>query len=151
MGTGVVGFILDTNLYIAADREPARAEDLLGFYDRHLPQTHLHAIVVQEILSGAINPERAPRTQESLIGPFERRNRLVVPDYQTWKRAGEILRRLALRRFISPGRFGRSFVHDVMLAASCRQFGHTLVTANLRDFELIQKVEKFRFVAPYPE
>ena len=146
-----MGFILDTNLYIAADRESAQAEALSEFYDAHLPQTHLHAIVVQEMLAGAITPERARRTQESLVKPFEKRNRLVVPTYQTWKRTGEILRRLTLRGLLSPGQFARSFVHDVMLAASCRQFGHTLVTANLRDFELIRKVEKFGFVPPYPQ
>lgn len=38
-----------------------------------------------------------------------------------------------------------------MLAASCRQLGHTLVTANVRDFELIRKVERFDFVEPYPQ
>jgi predicted nucleic acid-binding protein len=42
-------------------------------------------------------------------------------------------------------------VHDVMLAASCRQSGHTLVTANQRDFELIRKVERFEFVPPFPD
>ena len=146
-----MGFILDTNLYIAADREPARADELLAFYEKYLPQTHLHVIVVQEVLAGAISPERARYAQESLIRPFERRKRLVVPSYQTWKRAGEILRRLTLRRIISPGQFGRSFVHDVMLAASCRQLGHTLVTANVRDFELIRKVERFDFTEPYPQ
>ncbi|HEX8905705.1 MAG TPA: PIN domain-containing protein [Longimicrobiaceae bacterium] len=145
-----MGFILDTNLYIAADREPARADDLAAFYWRYLPQTYLHAIVVQEILAGATYPERVRRTK-ALIEPFEKRKRLVVPTYQTWKRAGEIIRRLTMRGLISPGHFARSFVHDVMLAASCRQFGHTLVTANVRDFALIRKVERFDFVEPFPQ
>jgi predicted nucleic acid-binding protein len=146
-----VGFILDTNLYIAADREPAPADALVEFYGRYLPQTHLHAVVVQEMLAGAITPLRARQLHASLIEPFERRQRLVVPDYTTWKRSGEILARLADRGFITPGAFRRSFIHDVMLAASCRQFGHTLVTANLRDFELIRKVERFDFVPPFPD
>ena len=55
------------------------------------------------------------------------------------------------RGFIAAGAFRRSFVHDVILAASCRQFGHTLVTANLRDFEVIRRVERFDFVPPFPE
>jgi predicted nucleic acid-binding protein len=146
-----VGFILDTNLYIVADRESAQAEALYEYYSRHLPQTHLHAVVVQEMLAGAITPVRARQLHASLIEPFERRQRLVVPDFATWKRTGEILARLVDRRLIAPGSFRRSFVHDVMLAASCRQFGHTLVTANLRDFELIRKVERFEFVPPFPD
>ncbi|MBV9110368.1 MAG: type II toxin-antitoxin system VapC family toxin [Gemmatimonadetes bacterium] len=145
-----MGFILDTNLYIAADRDSARAEALDAFYDRYLPQIHLHAIVAQELLSGAIAPSRARDTYQTLIDPFERRRRVLVPDFQTWKRTGEIMRRLALRRLITPGRFSRSFVNDVMLAASCRQFGHVLVTANERDFTRIREVEQFEFVPPYP-
>ena len=146
-----MGFILDTNLYVAADRDPAAADALAEFYGRHLPQTYLHAVVVQEMLAGAISPLRSRRLHASLIEPFERRNRLVVPDYGTWKRSGEIVARLADRRLITPGVFRRSFLHDVMLAASCRQFGHTLVTSNQRDFELIRKVERFEFVPPFPD
>lgn len=74
----------------------------------------------------------------------------TAPGFPTWKRSGEILRRLALRRLITPGRFARAFVHDVMLAASCRQFGHVLVTANARDFARIRQVEQFEFVPPFP-
>jgi len=58
---------------------------------------------------------------------------------------------LADRRLITPGVFRRSFKRDVMLAASCRQSGHTLVTSNLHDFELIRKVERFEFVPPFPD
>jgi len=51
---------------------------------------------------------------------------------------------------VSRGGLKQSLVHDVILAVSCRRFGHTLVTANLRDFERIRQVEPFDFVAPYP-
>jgi hypothetical protein len=37
-----------------------------------------------------------------------------------------------------------------MLAASCRECGHALVTANVADFELIRKVERIEFVPPFP-
>lgn len=146
-----MGFILDTNVYIAADRDCARADALADFYQTYLPQTHLHAVVVQEMLAGAITPLRARQLHAALIAPFERRGRIVVPDYGTWKRAGEILARLVREGFVTPGAFERSFIHDVMLAASCRHLGHTLVTANIRDFEMIRKVEQFDFVPPFPE
>lgn len=146
-----MGFVLDTNVYIAADRDRVQADALTDFYETHLPQTHLHAVVVQKMLAGAITPLRAQQLHTALIAPFERRGRIVVPDYGTWKRAGEILARLVREGLVAPGAFRHSLIHDVMLAASCRQFGHTLVTANTRDFEKIRKVEQFDFVTPFPD
>jgi predicted nucleic acid-binding protein len=44
----------------------------------------------------------------------------------------------------------RAFVNDVLLALACREAGVILVTANRRDFERIQRVARFEFVAPWP-
>jgi predicted nucleic acid-binding protein len=44
-----------------------------------------------------------------------------------------------------------SFAMDCLIAASARESGFTLVTNNVRDFELIGQVEPFRFVRPWPE
>jgi predicted nucleic acid-binding protein len=145
-----MGYILDTNLFVAASRNPAEAHSLSVYFKRNLVRTFLHALVVQEILAGARNREDARATHGFFIEPFEDEGRLVVPDYRTWKRSGEIIWRLADRKLIPRGQVSRSFANDVMLAASCRQFGHTLVTANFRDFELIRKVEKFDFMPPFP-
>ncbi|HEX8243226.1 MAG TPA: type II toxin-antitoxin system VapC family toxin, partial [Longimicrobium sp.] len=133
-----MGFVLDTNLYVAANRNREQAKSLSAFYKKHLRATHLHAVVVQEILAGAKNREDARATHGFFIDPFERVDRIIVPTYNTWKRVGEIIWRLAERKLISRPTLAPSFVHDVMLAASCRQLGHTLVTANVRDFELIR-------------
>ena len=45
-------YVLDTNLYIAADRDAGSAEELVGFYRVALPRTYLHAVVVQELMAG---------------------------------------------------------------------------------------------------
>lgn len=145
-----MGFILDTNLLIGALRDEAKAEDLERFYEESLPFTFLHAIVAEELLAGAIGPRNARTIEQSYIAPFERRNRLVVPTYGTWKRTGQIIAQMIERKLTSTS-FKRSFVNDVMLAASCRESGHTLITSNTSDFERIRKVEQFKFVAPYPE
>jgi predicted nucleic acid-binding protein len=53
---------------------------------------------------------------------------------------------------VSPGAFARSFLNDCLIAASARDEGFTLVTRNLRDFDLVSEVEPgFRFVEPWPE
>jgi predicted nucleic acid-binding protein len=45
----------------------------------------------------------------------------------------------------------RSFTNGAVLAASCREEGVTLITRNRRDFERIQRLERFRFADPWPD
>jgi len=44
----------------------------------------------------------------------------------------------------------RSFVNDVLIAASCAEAGVTLVTDNARDFARIGAVLRFGVTAPWP-
>ncbi|HEX8690931.1 MAG TPA: PIN domain-containing protein [Longimicrobium sp.] len=145
-----MGFILDTNIYVGADRDRQKVEQLKQFYDDHLSSTFLHAAVAQELLAGARDSRRARVVHRDFILPFERKRRIVVPTFGTWKRSGEIISRLVERRLLSPGAYTRSFLTDVLLAASCREFGHKLITENLADFERIRKVEQFEFLPPFP-
>ena len=144
-------FVLDTNLYIAADRDPARAEELVAFYFGFLPVTSLHAVVIQELLLGAIDRRRRAAVRSAYIRPFESRRRVITPTTGDWIRSGEVVGELVQRKLLSPGGFGRSFLNDVLLAVSCRSAGITLVTDNAADFALIQRVERFEFVRPWPE
>jgi predicted nucleic acid-binding protein len=144
-------YVLDTNLFIAADRDAQWALELERFSSDHLPQIHLNAVVVQEMLAGALNPEREKAIHAKLIDPFERRGRLITPSYGAWKRAGHVMAELVNRKLMSPGAFGRSFVNDCLLATSCRERGATLITLNIRDFELIQNVEPVNVVPPWPD
>ncbi|MGH7663364.1 MAG: type II toxin-antitoxin system VapC family toxin [Gemmatimonadaceae bacterium] len=144
-------YVLDTNLYIAADRDMAKAEELIRFYSAFLPFTYLHAVVVQELLLGAVDLRRAQLIQDAYIAPFEARDRLLTPSYENWKRSGVVVATLVEQRAISPGGFGRSFLNDVLLAVSCREAGVTLVTSNVADFERIRQVERFEFLVPWPE
>lgn len=143
-------YVVDTNLYIAADRDVAKAEEMIQFYSAFLPFTYLHAVVAQELLLGAVDTRRGQLIHEACIAPFETRGRLINPSFQSWKRSGQIVATLVQRRVISPGGFGRSFLNDVLLAVSCREAGATLITNNIADFERIRQVERFDFVAPWP-
>jgi predicted nucleic acid-binding protein len=144
-------FVIDTNLYVEADRELARAEELERFSTAYLPFIHFHAVVAQELLAGAIDRRREKLIEESLIQPFERRRRVLTPSFAAWKAAGRILSQLVQRKLMSPGGFKRSFLNDCVLAASCREVGATLVTLNRDDFALIAKVMRFEFTEPWPE
>lgn len=143
-------YVLDTDVYVAADRDPAAANELAAFLRVALSRTFLHAVVAQELLAGAIGPDRRDEVRQAVVGPFDRRRRLVTPSFRAWSRAGEVLAELVEARVMSPGGFGRSFVNDVVLATSCRELGLTLVTGNRSDFERIGRVFPFDFVAPWP-
>lgn len=143
-------YVLDTNIYIEAVREETKAEELKRFSSAFLPFLFLHAVVVQELLAGALTARGKKQLDESLVTPFEKRGRLVVPSYRAWKRSGEIVAELVTRKELSPGNFKRSFLNDAVLAASVREAGLTLVTLNQEDFRLIAKVEPFQFIKPWP-
>jgi predicted nucleic acid-binding protein len=147
----VVRFALDTNLYIHAGRDPARAHELERFTTAYLPSIYLHAVVAQELLAGVPDRRREKLVEESLIAPFERQGRVITPSFEAWKQAGIILSKLVQKGFISPGGFKRSFLNDCILAASCREGGVTLITNNKGDFDLIRKVQRFEVAGPWPE
>lgn len=144
-------YVIDTNVYVAADRDLAWAEALERFSAAYLPFIHFHAVVAQELLAGAIDRRREKLVEDSLILPFERRGRVLVPGFGAWKGAGRVLSRLVQRKLMSPGGFRRSFLNDCVLAASCREEGATLVTLNREDFGLIRQVLQFEFTEPWPE
>lgn len=63
----------------------------------------LHAVVAQKMLAGVIDTRREKLIERSLIEPFEKRRRVVVPGFGTWKRAGAIVARLVQGKLLSPG------------------------------------------------
>jgi len=138
-------FALDTHLYIDAQRTDDGAAALESFLAARTAFVTLSAVVAQELRTGARKPGVVDWVEQEILGPYERRGRLIVPTYWAWKEAGRILSRL-----LGDAPPPRSFVNDVLLAMSCREAGVVLVTANLRDFERIANVRKFDFVAPWP-
>jgi predicted nucleic acid-binding protein len=147
----VTRYVLDTNLYIEAARDRSKAEELKSFSSAFLPFLYLHAVVAQELMAGAVSAKWRRDIERGVVGPFERRGRIVLPSYPAWKRSGEVVAELVRRRAISPGGVRHSFLNDVVLATSCREGGFVLVTRNRSDFELIAKVESVRFEEPWPE
>lgn len=144
-------YVLDTNVFVQADRDRAWAEELATFYATFLPVTFLHAVVVQELLLGAVDARRGRALYEGYVAPFEARQRVVTPTYTSWRRSGEVVAALVQRRRLTPGGFGRSFLNDVLLAVSCREAGVVLITSNVADFSLIRAVEPVRFAPPWPQ
>jgi predicted nucleic acid-binding protein len=147
----VTRYLLDTNVYIRAWRNPAvQGVELERFSERHVTMTHLSSVVFHELLRGANAPATARELVASLARPFVRTKRVVVPSHRAWTRAAEVIAELTWHDGLDRGNLPVGFANDVLIAASCRENGLTLITENVRDFRRIQQRLKFDFVAPWP-
>lgn len=147
----MIKYVVDTQLYIRANRSSDARDALERFVYRESPRIHLHAVVVRELLVGARDSRGAREIHELYAAPWERRGRVVTPTYGSWRRSGEIVAELVERRLISRGGYTPSFLNDVLIAVSCREAGVTLVTADTAEFDRIREVEPFELAAPWPE
>jgi len=141
-------YCIDTNLFIDAERSDESASSLQAFVSGRTGFMVMSAIVAQELRAGARTKAQVDWLEQHIIGPYERRGRLITPTFWAWKECGRVLSEL-----YGPGelaRAPRSFINDVLLALSCRESGVVLVTRNVGDFERIAKVRKFDFVSVWP-
>ena len=135
-------YALDSNLFIDGFRDIESEGRLVDFHSRFAAVEYLSAVVALELRAGARRDGDAHRLERRVLRPFERRGRVFAPSYVTWVEAGG-----ALAQF---GEATRAFYNDVLLAASCREHGITLVTRNVRDFGRIGDVLPFDFVDAWP-
>lgn len=143
-------YVLDTNLYIRAYRSHPDAEALRSFYRAHNPVTYLSSVVLHELLVGATTPARAREIREEIASAFHRTKRVVTPSGEAWTQAAEIVAQLGWSNALDRTSIPRGFINDVLIAASCREHGLTLVTENMKDFRRIRQRLTFDFVAPWP-
>ena len=143
-------YAVDTNLYI---RALWSAEELLAlrrFLLRIGSRIRLHAVVAMELRAGA-----RTRAQETVLAalfePYVERDRLLVPRFEAYQQAGRVMADLAVEERFDAGAAGTSFTNDVVIAASCRETGVTLVTGTYGDFARIKRhLRGFRVESPWP-
>lgn len=144
-------FLLDSNIYIAAFNEPGFGDSFRYFHRAQLPRIALSAVVAHELLVGARAPDRQRDLTRGLLEPFRARRRLHVPSFATWELAAEIDRRLRALGGYESSLTQRSFANDMLIAATARELGATVITRNLGDFARIGRVLPLKFAAPWPE
>ncbi len=143
-------YILDTNLYVRAIQSLDERRELESFYSAHAPRCYLSSVVLHELLVGANAVEKEEEIRRDIARPFQRTGRIVTPGHGSWEVAGEALARLAREQKLDLGRVSKSFVHDVLIAASCREAGVTVVTDNEQHFSRIQAFIRFEYALPWP-
>ena len=143
-------YLLDSNVYIRGFRELTFGQELQDFHQRQLRRVVVSAVVVSELLVGAQTRRGERAVRRTLIEPFHARRRFLVPVWSTWALATAIDRPLRATPATRARLAERSFFHDILIAASAREVGATIVTLNTEDFGLIARCVDIKFVEPWP-
>jgi predicted nucleic acid-binding protein len=149
--TRVRKYVLDSNCYIDASRDPQALGELRQFSDWAAPGLFLSSIVASELRAGAGPLKDRKKLEQNILGPFVRRRRVLTPSAAAWDVLGLTLATLRQQEGLQLAQVPRSFAFDVLLAYSCREGGAVLVTGNARDMERVRRVFAFDYVAPYPD
>ena len=143
-------YVLDTNLFIRSFREPDANRALEVFHRLFAPFEYMCAVVAQELRAGVRTPADRRRLERHVLGPYERRGRIITPSKRSWNESGDVLAKLAQREGLDVSRVSKAFGNDVLLALCCREHGMVLVSENRRDFERIGAVARLEVVDPWP-
>jgi predicted nucleic acid-binding protein len=143
-------YVLDTQLFITAFRDPVVNEELQRFHRAFSPFEHFSVIVAQELRAGVRRPRDRKTLERNVLKVFQRANRTITPSADAWHRSGDLLAEMARQHGLEIARISKAFANDVLLALSCREAGCVLVTDNERDFQRIRRVVQFDFMKPWP-
>lgn len=143
-------YLLDTQLFINAFRDPAANASLQDFHRARAPFEYLSVVVAQELRAGVRGPMDRRKLERHVLAPYERVGRVLTPSQAAWHRSGDVLSAMARDEGLELARVSKAFANDVLLALSCREAGCVLVTENTRDFSRIRSFAPFEFVSPWP-
>jgi predicted nucleic acid-binding protein len=143
-------YVLDTQLFINAFRDPVVNGELQQFHRAFSPFEHFSAIVAQELRAGVKRPQDRKTLERNVLKVFQRANRTITPSADAWHRSGDLLAEMARKEGLEIARVSKAFANDVLLALSCREAGCVLVTDNERDFQRIRRLVQFDFMRPWP-
>jgi predicted nucleic acid-binding protein len=147
---GAPKYVLDTQLFINAFRDPAANHALEKFHREFAPFEHLSVVVAQELRAGAGSPGDRQAVEQNVLSAFVRPHRVITPSAAAWHRSGDVLAAMAKQEGLELSRVSKAFGNDILLAASCREAGCVLITDNVRDFSRIQRFIDFAFIKPWP-
>lgn len=143
-------YVLDTQLFIDAFRDPLANETLQRFHRAFSPFEYLSVIVAQELRAGVSKPSDRRTLERHVLRVFERAGRTITPSPDAWHRSGDLFSEMAQREGLEVARVSKAFANDLMLAFSCRESGCVLITENDRDFSRIRRFIPFDYVKPWP-
>jgi predicted nucleic acid-binding protein len=143
-------YVLDTQLFIQAFRDPGANEALQQFHRGFAPSEYLSTVVAQELRAGIQRPRDRKALQKNVLAIYARANRIVTPSADAWHQSGDILSEMTRKEGLQVAGLSKAFANDLLLALSCREAGCVLLTDNRRDFERIRRFVPFDFIEPWP-
>jgi predicted nucleic acid-binding protein len=143
-------YVLDTQLFINAFRDPVVNEELRQFHRAFSAFEHVSVVVAQELRAGVRRPRDRKALERNVLKVFQRANRTITPSADAWHRSGDLLAEMARQEGLEIARVSQAFANDVLLALSCREAGCVLVTDNERDFQRIRRLVQFDYMKPWP-
>ena len=143
-------YVLDTQIFINAFRDPVANEALQRFHRAFSPFEHLSVIVAQELRAGVKRPGDRKALDRHVLRVFQRASRTITPSPDAWHRSGDLLADMAAHEGLEIARISKAFANDILLACSCRESGCVLVTENDRDFSRIRQFIAFQYMKPWP-
>ncbi len=144
-------YVLDTNCFIAASRNELAAATLAEFSARTAPFLYLSSVVAAELTAGTENLKARRMIEELVLGPYQRRGRVVTPSSTSWDILGKTLSELVWKEGLELQRTPRSFMLDILVAHSCREHGAVLISSNARDLQRISRIFTFDWLQPFPD
>ena len=144
-------YVLDTNIYIDAFRQPQANVELIRFHEQAGPGEYLSSVVIQELRAGVQSTTALRRLERHVIDRYASVGRILTPSAASWSAAGDVFAALRARQGVDLWRMSKAFGNDVMLALSCREAGFVLVTDNERDFARIAEIAPFDYVMRWPD
>ena len=88
-------YVLDTQLFINAFRDPTANEALQQFHRFFAPFEYLSVIVAQELRAGVQRVQDRRALERHVLNVFKRANRTITPSTDAWHRSGELLAEMA--------------------------------------------------------
>lgn len=88
-------YVLDTQLFINAFRDPVVNQELQLFHRAFSPLEHFSVIVGQELRAGVQRPQDRKALERNVLKVFQRANRTITPSADAWHRSGDLLAEMA--------------------------------------------------------
>lgn len=130
--------LVDTNIFIDRFSDPALYQDI--FLSDGL--IYLSSVVLMELRAGAHSKE-AVDAVHGLRSLFTRVGRIVVPTFNDYEAAGEIIAKLQSAKGYDIKK-SASITNDCLIAVSARSNGSIFYTQNKKDFQAILDVFDFK-------
>lgn len=143
-------YLIDTNLYIRAFREPEFGNRFRSWHEQMIGRLVMSVVVLHELLVGATDERRRHLVERAYAGEFRSRGLLLLPSEAVWSKAVAADRTIRGKPKYRPKLDQRSFANDLLIALTCREAGATLITANADDFELIAMATGVRYRTDLP-